>query len=61
MEVRDLKINPAKFYITICKPGHIILQRINLKVLTKAFNESEAKGKPRIKELKSSKVWELLQ
>lgn len=60
-EKKNLKIEPVKFYITSCGTDKLVLQRLGIKVLTKAFNvtlDSEEKIK---KEIKESKAWKILE
>jgi hypothetical protein len=61
IETKDLKIGSAKFHVTSCNTDNVVLQRTDLKVLTKAFKESQEKGQQIIDELKKTKAWEQLQ
>jgi hypothetical protein len=60
-EKNNLKIPSARFYITTCNTNKSILQATDLKVLTKAFKEPAEKAERKIKALKESRAWALLQ
>jgi hypothetical protein len=60
VEKRNLKIVPFRFYITNCETDDFILQRTDLKVLTKAFREKKENADGEIKELKKKDAWKQL-
>lgn len=60
IEKQVRSIAPAKLFITTCKTGNVVLQRTDLKVLTKAFSEPRHKADEMIEQLKSGAVWRQL-
>jgi hypothetical protein len=61
IEKQNLKIKPIRFHVSTCKEDHLTLQRTDLKVLTKAFKESNEKSAKMISELKKTDPWKKLQ
>lgn len=61
IEKQNLKIKPIRFYVSSCKTDNLTLQRTDLKVLTKAFKESNEKSSKMISELKKTDIWKKLQ
>ena len=57
VEKQNFKIPAIKFYTTTCNGDNLILQRTDLKVLTKAFQESKEKADRAMKELKNTRAW----
>lgn len=61
IEKKPLKLKQVVFYITSCGPETSVLQRTDLKVLTKAFKVGQDSAEKIKNRLTESNAWQLLK